>query len=106
MGCSMTYVSISAEGLAASNFVFANHSPELRAVRIIKEMNLRIFRDQGGVLASIAGRDVKVVSQGAVHSGLPLEILLNGVIIYMDPDLKAEYNLKLQNRDLRWDREF
>ena len=102
----MIRVAVSAESLLAKPFEFKDSSPELRAVRIIKEMNLRIYRDEDFVLHTIAQREVRVIESKESGKTPLLEIFLNGVAIYRDPQLQAEENTRLQNRDLRFDREF
>jgi hypothetical protein len=100
----MTPINVHAEHLLILS-IFRENSPESRAIAIIKGMNLRIYRDDHGILAQVAAR--KVLSLRAEKcENAPLRIFLEGVLIYMDGELEAAYYQKLQNRDMRWEREF
>ena len=102
----MIRVTVSAESLLTKSFEFKDHSPELRAVQIIKDMNLRIYRDENQVLRRITDREVKTIESKESGEIALLEIFLGGVAIYRDPQLQLAENARLQNRDLRYDREF
>jgi len=102
----MKIISVSAERLSSHSFDVEGDSPERRAVRIIQGMNLNIVRDQGGVLAKIKSWKVDVVATRWVEQNNDqLEILLNGVSIYMDPKLVEATNARLREENFYTERD-